>query len=270
MKFSFLALAVLILPSESVHGDDLLDQGYRDMYNLAFEDAHRAFHQWEQAHPSDPIGPASDAAAYLFSEFDRLNILRSEFFTSDKAFAESKKLKPDPAIKTAFEADLARSKELADARLQQSPDDEGALLATVMRLALHSDYESLIDKQYWTALKEIKETQAYADRLLAKHPDCYDGELAIGVENYVLSLKPAPVRWLLHMTGAEADQQKGIEELRSVADKGNFFKPYAKILLAIAALRDNDKAEAKRLMEELSREFPKNDLFRTELKKLGP
>ena len=238
------------------------------MYNLAFDDAHRVFRQWEQAHPADPIGPASDAAAYLFSEFDRLKILHSEFFTSDKAFAESKKLKPDPAIKSAFEADLERSKDLAEARLRESPDDEGALFATVLRLALDSDYASLIDKQYLTALKEIKETQGYADRLLAKHPDCYDAQLALGVENYVLSLKPAPVRWLLHMAGAEADQQKGLEELRQVADKGDYFKPYAKVLLAIAALRANDKGEAKRLMEELARQFPKNDLFQTELKKL--
>ncbi len=269
MILSILALAGLVALPSGVEGKGLLDEGYRDMYNLAFDDAHRCFHEWERLHPQDPFGPVSDAAAYLFFEFDRLKVLRSEFFTADKAFVDSRKLTPDPQIKTAFEADLERSKELADDRLRQSADDEGALFATVVRLALDSDYESLIDKQYWTALKEIKQTQMYADKLLAEDPDCYDAELAIGVENYVLSLKPAPVRWFLRITGAETDEQKGVQKLRVVADKGHFLKPYAKVLLAIAALRSNDKAEAKTLITELANQFPKNDLFVRELKKLS-
>lgn len=237
------------------------------MYNLAFDDAHRCFREWERLHPDDPFGPVSDAAAYLFFEFDRLKVLRSEFFAGDKGFLDSKKLVPDPGTKSAFQADLAQSKKLADARLARSPNDEGALFSTVMRLALDSDYDSLINKQYWVALKKIKETQMYADKLLREHPDCYDAELAVGVENYVLSLKPAPVRWVLRMTGAEADREKGIALLRLVADKGHFLKPYAKVLLAIAALRSNNRAEAKSLIAELAKQFPKNDLFQAELKK---
>ena len=58
--------------SVSVASPTLLDEGYRHMYNLRFGDAHRVFQQWEAAHPDDPMGPVSDAAAYLFSEFDRL------------------------------------------------------------------------------------------------------------------------------------------------------------------------------------------------------
>ena len=56
---------------------DLLEQGYSAMYNLNFDAAHRAFAAWEKAHPDDPMGPVSDAAAHLFFEFDRMNILRS-------------------------------------------------------------------------------------------------------------------------------------------------------------------------------------------------
>ncbi len=239
------------------------------MYNLNFQDAHRCFHEWERLHPDDPFGPVSDAAAYLFFEFDRLNVLRSEFFTEDNTFLNSKKLTPDPKIKNEFKADLERSRNLADARFQKSTEDEGALFSTVFRLALDSDYEALIEKQYWAALKEMKETQADADKLLAKDPTCYDANLAVGVENYILSLRPAPVRWLLRLTGAQTDRDKGIEELRAVADKGHYLRPYAKVLLAIAAVRANNKPEARNLMAELAREFPRNDLFRDELKKLG-
>lgn len=239
------------------------------MYNLAFENAHTCFHAWEKVHPEDPFGPVSDAAAYLFSEFDRLKVLRSEFFADDRKFASSHNLKPDPRAKQAFEADLDESKRLAEARFEQNPNDENAEFSTVLRLALHADYEALIDKQYGNALAEIKRARMEAGKLLAKHPQCYDANLAIGVENYLLSLKAAPVRWFLRLTGAETDQQKGIEKLRVVAENGRYLKPYAKVLLAIAALRDNNKPEARNLIAELAGQFPNNDLFRNELRKLS-
>ncbi|MGA8029984.1 MAG: hypothetical protein WB992_22800 [Bryobacteraceae bacterium] len=262
-------LPLLVLFATVAKSPDLLDEGYRDMYNLAFNDAHQRFQQYERIHPDDPMGPASDAAAYLFTEFDRLNVLRSEFLTEDKTFLNSKKLKPDPAIKRAFQADLQHAQQLSESILRQAPDDEDALLATVLRLALQSDYSALIDKQYVQALNGTKETRAYAERLLAKHPGCFDADLAVGFENYILSLKPAPVRWILKLTGSETDQQVGITKLRLVAEKGHYLKPYAKVLLAIAALRNNDKAEAKRLMAELAHQFPNNGLFRDELQKLS-
>src|SRR5260221_9035377 len=52
-----------------------LDRGYRNMYNLDFAAAHNDFHTFMTAHPDDPLGPVSDAAAFLFAEFDRLGVL---------------------------------------------------------------------------------------------------------------------------------------------------------------------------------------------------
>ena len=49
-------------------------------------------------------------------------------------------------------------------------------------------------------------------KLLQKHPANYDAYLGPGVENYLLSLKPAPVRFFLQMTGAKADRQAGVEQ----------------------------------------------------------
>lgn len=248
---------------------DLLDQGYRDMYNLQFEAAHQAFHRFEVAHPGDPLGPVSDAAAYLFYEFDRLKILRSDFFTSDSKLLNGKALKPDPTVKQHFEADLDKTKQLAGAILAKQPDNEQAMLATVLRLALRADYDALVDKRYGQSLTEIKSARNEAAKLLAKYPQCYDANLAAGVENYLLSQKPAPIRWLLNLTGAQTDRQKGLADLKLVAEKGNYLKPYAKVLLAIAALRNHDNGRAKQLLTELAQQFPRNDLFQQELKHLS-
>src|SRR5690348_10036941 len=129
MKLAALCLASGLL-SASLHAESLLDSGYRDMYNLQFDAAHAVFAEYQRENPKDPLGAASDAAAYLFSEFDRLHVLRSEFALNDQNFfTASKPLPASPAAKQAFEAALAKAKDLAEAGLQQSPPDPNAMLA---------------------------------------------------------------------------------------------------------------------------------------------
>ena len=247
----------------------LLQQGYAYMYNLQFDAAHRVLHQYEQSHPKDPMGPVSDAAAYLFYAFDELKLLRSDRFLDDQKFLSATKSIADSRTTQAFEQALGKGHELVENALYNSPGDKNALLANVIRITLQSDYDALIEKQYWRALQEIKQSQRDADKLLAICPKCYDANLAIGVENYLLSLRPAPERWFLRLTGAQTSKEKGLQKLTVVAQKGRFLKPYAKFLLVIAALRDKKPVEAKRLLSELVREFPQNSMFRSELQKLG-
>jgi hypothetical protein len=270
-RVMLIAWAFLLLAPVQIHAatKDLLDQGYNDLYSLAFNDAHRCFQEWEHRHPSDPLGPVSDAAAYLFSEFNRLKILQSELFVDDRTFFHRRTGTPDPAVKRQFEEALTHTQQVAEPILRVSPDDEIALFATVLRLGLHADYTALIEKRYLASLDEVKEARSRAEQLLSKHPDCYDAYLAIGVENYLLSMKPAPVRWILRMRGAQTDKETGLAKLRLTAEKGHYLEPYAELLLAVAALRDKNEPEARRLLSDLTTRFPGNPLYRDELKKVS-
>lgn len=242
-----------------------LESGYRQMYNLDFDGAHHTFADWEGSHPQDPMGPISNAAAYLFAEFDRLHILESEFFTEDKRFEQRQKFEPDPKTHEAFEAELTRGDQLSDQILSRSPNDGAALFSKVMVGGLRGDYMALVEKRNMAALRTIKSARATAERLLSQDPSCYDAYLAIGVENYLLGINPAPVRWLLRLGGAQTDKDEGIAKLRLTAEKGDLLQPYARMLLAVAALRDNDRATAARLLEGLVTEFPHNRLYAAEL-----
>ena len=196
--------AFALLSLTTAAGATPLEQAYRSMYNLDFSTAHQILHQYESAHAYDPMGPVSDAAAYLFAEFDRLHILQSEFFTEDESFfRRERNLSPDPAAKRAFEAALARVERVASEALRRDPNQENASLATLLRIGLHADYLAFIEKRNIAALAELKQSRALAEQLIAKHPQCYDAYLAIGVENYMLSLKPLPMRWILRLGGAD-------------------------------------------------------------------
>lgn len=247
-----------------------LNNGFRQMYNLDFPGAHKTFTEWEQVHPDDPLGPISNASAYLFAEFDRLKILEFDLFTQDAKFEKRPKLAPDPAVRTLFENELSRGDRIANQVLAVKPKDAHALFALVMANGLRSDYTAMIEKKNLAALSYTKSSRAMAEKLLAADPGYYDAYLAVGVENYLLSLNPAPIRWLLRIGGAETDKAQGLDKLRITAAKGHFFAPFARLLLAVAALRNKDRGTARELLGGLSREFPQNDLYRKELARIQP
>jgi hypothetical protein len=245
-----------------------LDIGYRQMYNLDFAAAHETFHAFQQSHPDDPMGYVSDAAAYLFSEFDRLHVLEVELFTDNSKFESRQKLAPDQAAKAAFDKDLAMSDQLAARMLSASSGDEQAMFAQILANGLRGDYAAMIEKRNMAGLSYMKTSRLIAEKLLGRDPNYYDAYLAVGVENYLLGTTPAPVRWFLHFAGNKTDKQEGISRLRLTATNGHFLAPYARLLLAVAALRDKDAAGACYLLEGLSREFPHNHLYTTELARL--
>jgi len=125
-----------------------------------------------------------------------------------------------------------------------------------------------VEKRNLAALNTIKNSRVLAERLLAQDPSCYDAYLAIGVENYLLSVNSAPVRWLLRLSGAQTDKEQGLAKLRITAEKGRYLAPYARLLLAVAALRDHDRERARQLLSGLAQEFPHNPLYRKELARI--
>lgn len=264
-------LGILLLSPAAFAADSPpdLNFGFQQMYNLDFEGAHNTFKQWEQLHPDDAMGPVSNAAAYLFSEFNRLKILEFDLFTEDETFVRRPKLAPDPAIRTSFESELSKGDQLANKKIASAPQDKQALLALVFANGLRSDYAAMVEKKNLAALNYSKASRVIAEKLLSADPSCYDAYLAVGVENYLLSLHAAPIRWLLRMGGAQTDKQEGIDKLKLTATKGQYLAPFARLLLAVAALRDKDQHTAHDLLAGLSRQFPQNDLYRKELLRIG-
>jgi trehalose-6-phosphatase len=49
------------------------------------------------------------------------------------------------------------------------------------------------------------------------------------------------------------------------AEHGHYLEPFAKVLLAVAALRDKDRVRAQTILQELHNRFPGNTLYTHEL-----
>jgi len=245
-----------------------LDRGFSGLYNLDFAGAQKDFESWRQLHPDDPMGPVSEAAGFLFSEFNRLGVLESQFYENDDAFAGRSKLNPDPVLREHFQAAIRQAETLSRARLGKNSKDQDALFALTLSSGLQADYAALIEKRNLASLHFAKEASASAQQLLAVCRDCYDALVATGFSKYIIGSMAAPVRWFLRMGGLPADKQGGIADLQMTAEHGHYLAPFARILLAIAYVREKNKPHALELLTGLRREFPGNSLFPREIARL--
>jgi hypothetical protein len=266
----FLAMSACFLcspaPAQSV--DECLDQSYRNMYNLQFDQALKIADQAKAIDKNDPLPWMAEASALLFREFDRLHILNSEMFTSDEKFAARSAQSWDAASKKQFDDALATAEKVAQQRLSRDKNDVRALFALTIISGLRADDAALIQKKNLTALAFTRTGNGYAERLLVRAPDYYDAYVATGMGKYLIGGKPAPVRWVLRLGGLKGDQEEGLKELRLAAEHGHYLAPFARILLAFDDLRHKNKVEARKKLVALSEQFPNNPHFVEEMTKL--
>src|SRR5579864_3332507 len=245
-----------------------LDAGFRLLYQLKPAEARVQFESWQNSHPGDPLGSAAEAASYLFEECYRQGILTSEFFLDEERFLGKVALKPDPALRAAFFAADKQAQNLARLRLKTNPDDTNALFAMTLSVGMQADYASLIDKHQVESLKMIRDADRYAKKLLVIAPDAADAYLTLGAANYIIGSLPGLKKLFLGFAGIHGDKKVGIQQLESAADHGHYLRPFAKILLALAALREKKPEVARAQLTDLVKEFPENPLFAGELAKL--
>jgi hypothetical protein len=256
----------------NVMSDQELEAGFRLLYEIKFDQAREVFAKWQQRRPTEPLGPALEAASDLFEEFYLKGVLTSEFFLDDNRMLGGIKDKPDPELERQFASAVERAQRLARARMSQQPKDPDALFALTLIGGMQADDFFLIQKRQLDSMRSLRETERNARILLAVAPDTDDAYLALGVANYVIGCLPAYKRAVLWMGGVHGDKTLGMQQVARAAASENarYLRPFARLMLALAALREKDPDLARLQLQALTVEFPENPLFAKELAKVTP
>jgi hypothetical protein len=244
-----------------------LRAGFDLLYEQRFAEAREAFTNWESLSPKDPFGEVAVAASYLFEELYLQGVLTSDFFLNEKKFLHGIDGMPDPERMSHFREALAQARQLARERQKTDPKDGEALFALTLAAGMESDAESILRKRHLDALKRMKEANEYAKRLLVQHPDAADAYIAPGIANYIIGSQSAGSRFALWFGGIHGDKKLGMEQVAKTAENGCYLRPFAKIMLALAARREKQNALAQKLLGELSQQYPDNALFASEYAK---
>jgi len=100
--------------------------------------------------------------------------------------------------------------------------------------------------------------------LTATGAKAYDAYVALGTANYIIESLNAGFRAMLWFGGVHGDKNLGMEQVNKTVENGRYLKPFAKIMLALAARREKQNVLAQRLFRELSEEFPDGTLYAVE------
>jgi hypothetical protein len=250
---------------DKVDTEGALKRAYARLYNFDFNGAQEILDRQRQLDPQQPVVVATKAAAYLFSELDRLRILELDFFTDDEKVVDRRKLVPDPIIRTKFFQTVEESDKLANARLVAKPDDPDGLLALCMTTGLVADYAALIEKRRFGSFALAKKSHIWAKKLLDLKPPVVDAYMTFGTAEYIVGSLPFFFRWFVHLDSVEGSKKKGIDELELVAKQGKYYGPFARMLLSVIAMREKRPWDAESLLAGLASEYPQNPLIREEL-----
>lgn|SRR5208282_372727 len=244
---------------------EFLESGFSHLYGLDFKTARQEFLKYQQVHPEDAMGKAAEAASYLYEEFNAKGVLSSEFFLNDARFLGGVEGSPTENRNNQFMQTNHLAREMAKNQLKSDAHNAHALLILTMTDGMESNYDALIEKKQLAALSMMKQAEAEANTLLAIDPNAKDAYVALGMSNYVIGCLPGFKKAFLWFGGVHGDRLRGIQLMSEAAEHGHYFRPFAKIMLALAYEREHQPEHARTLLAELTTQFPTNPHYSEEL-----
>jgi hypothetical protein len=244
---------------------EMLETGFRALYELKFKEARTEFLAYQKAQPEDPFGKVAEAASYLFEEFNDKGVLTSEFFLNDDRFLGGVEGSPAENRNSDFLKANHAARDVAKKLVKSDPHDAHGLLVLTMTDGMESNYMAMIEKKQLPALSLMRQAESEANTLLAVDPNEKDAYVALGMSNYVIGCLPGYKKAFLWFGGVHGDRNRGIQQMQSAAEHGHYLQPFAKILLALAYEREHQSQRAQPLLVALRLEFPSNPIFAREL-----
>ena len=244
---------------------DYREAGHDHFFNLEYELAISAYRRLIEESPDDYRAYNHLSTAILYQELLRLGMLETSAFKHDNEFLEWQKPQPDPNVGEEFERILLEGRTRAQSVLKKSPDDILARYALATNFGLDGNYQFMIEKSYFGALRNGVRANKHSRRILKQRPDFVDAYLVAGVHEYVVGSLPWAVRAVIVLGGIRGNKKKGEALVARVTREGNLARNESRALLALLLRRERRPLEAAVLLRGMITDFPRNYVLHLEL-----
>jgi len=240
-------------------------KGFEHFYNLEYDKAIKEFESAQQAHPNDPFAVNHLLTGVIFRELYRIGALDTEAYATD-SFINKKLLQPlDPKVQERVKQLSDQALSLAQAQLDQNPNNTDALYARGVTRGLRATYMGMAQHAWVAALRSAVGARHDHERVLELDPNYVDAKNIVGIHLYVVGSLSWPMKVTAAVAGLSGSKQKGLDYLRQVAAQGTpDVSTDAKIELALFLRREQKYREAIQVVGELQQEYPHNFLMATE------
>lgn len=238
--------------------------GFDALYNLDYRNARAAFEELTRLDPTHPAGYLDIANCMWAEKLYRMRRLQATTYAGASFFADTKDAF-DGDFDQRYRQAIARTIEVADARLKINPRDTVALYYKGAAHGLLGAYEATITRAFLAALSQSNKSVALHREVLKLDPDYADANLSIGLYNYVVGSLPLPVKIVAALGGVRGSRKRGLALVAKVADEGRTARDAARLLLITLYKREKRYAEALPYLEAFTRQYPANYVARLEL-----
>jgi tetratricopeptide (TPR) repeat protein len=240
--------------------DLLLEAAFDLFYNMDYDRAIQELGKLLDRHPDDPSEVNHLLSAVLLRELYRMGAMNTGEYSNDSFIGQAHR-SADPKVKEQIKQLVARAENLEEQKLKASPNNVDALYARGVTRAQFSLYTALVERAWFSALRNAVGARHDHERVLELDPDYIDAKLVVGAHNYVMGSLPWSVKAAVALVGLSGSKERGLEYLHEVADSSGENSVDAKVVLALFLRREHRYDEARVFMRDLAGRYPRNYLF---------
>ena len=236
-------------------------------YNMEYDRATQDFEKILEKHPNDPFAVNHLLSVILMRDLYESGAMNTGDYATDSFIGRAPR-PTDDKIKVRIKALVRRALEEEEKQLKANPSDINALYCRGVTHAEFAVYTGLVERAWFSALKNAVGARHDHERVLQLDPEYIDAKMVVGTHNYVVGNLPWSIKVAAALAGLNGSRDRGLAYLREVAKSDAETSVDAKVVLSLFLRREHKYDEAIGYMQALSARYPGNHLFPTEVANL--
>jgi tetratricopeptide (TPR) repeat protein len=211
-------------------------------------------------HPNDPFAVNHLISAIQIRELYRMGAMNSGEYSNDNFIGKAHR-PADPAQKERIKQLVEQAEKLENAELARDPNNVDMLYARGVTRGQFALYTALIERAWFSALRNAVGARHDHERVLELDPKYTDAKLVVGAHNYVMGNLPLAVKIAVALVGLSGDKEKGLQYLSDAYRANGETSVDAGIVLMVFLRREHRYGEALQIAGAMSPRFPRNYLL---------
>jgi hypothetical protein len=240
--------------------DALNQAAFEHYYNLDYDAAVQDFERIAARHPNDPLALNHLLSAIQVRELYRMGAMNSGEYSNDNFIGQAHR-PADPAQKERIKQLVQQAEKLENAELARNPNNVDMLYARGVTRGQFALYTALIERAWFSALRNAVGARHDHERVLELAPQYTDAKLVVGAHNYVMGNLPLAVKIAVALVGLSGDKGKGLRYLDDAYRANCETSVDAGIVLMVFLRREHRYGEALQIAEAIGPRFPRNFLL---------
>jgi hypothetical protein len=263
---TLLAFAQVLLAADPVGTaalrppDPLNQAAFEHYYNLDHDAAIQDFERIAARHPNDPLALNHLLSAIQVRELYRMGAMNSGEYSNDNFIGQAHR-PADPAQKERIKQLVQQAEKLENADLARNPNNVDMLYARGVTRGQFALYTALIERAWFSALRNAVGARHDHERVLELAPQYTDAKLVVGAHNYVMGNLPLAVKIAVALVGLSGDKEKGLRYLNDAYRANGETSVDAGIILMVFLRREHRYGEALQIAGTIAPRFPRNYLL---------